>query len=139
MSGQQDSYFDVPPTELELNKQLEQMHIVYDQLSKDYHKRGQELTFEKALTAKLLREKEEIEKQFNDMVMHTQAKMESITEQIIEIPCKTMYGLAFDWQQPSDSVFVVVKDGEVTLRTREEIDPDRKPTFRHWWKGVNVM
>lgn len=124
-------YFDIKDEPLTERKQLEQMHLVYDQLVKDYTQRGQEVVMKDAIISQLTREKIETEKQFNDLLIHTQSKIEQMKEQIIEVPSSLLHSLAFTFQS-SDSVFVVVKeDGTVSLKTRAEVNPT---TVKQHWK-----
>lgn len=138
--NEQQQYFDIPEDELTLSRNLAQLQVTYDQLIKDYQVVKQELVYKDAQIAQLRREKEEIDKQFNDMLIHTQAKIEQVRNLTIEIPHETLYGLAMNWQEPTKSIFVICNrdTGEVRLKTEDEMDPDKKPIFRHWWT-VDVM
>lgn len=132
----EQNFFNVPPDVAELTESLEKLTAAYDQLGKDYQEKKREIIRLEALNSQLTIEKGEAEKQLNDMIIHTQSKMEQVNNLTIEIPSILLYGLAFDWQTPSPGpVFVCCNrdTGEVNLRTPEEMDPDRKPTFRHWW------
>lgn len=139
---EEQQYFQVPEESLELRKQVELYAVANDTLTKDYETVKKDLVFEKSKTSQLTREKGDLEKQLTDLLRHTQEKLEEVKNIIIEVPCRTLYGLAFDWQTPSDSVFVTIDpDGKVNLRTRQEVieinrraeDPDWKPVYRHWW------
>ena len=68
------------------NKQLVNLNLVYEQLVKDYQKRGQELALKDAVINQLNKEKDEAEKTLDDVIVHTNAKVQKYKEQIIEIP-----------------------------------------------------
>lgn len=138
----EQKYFQVPDEVVDLRKQLTDLTLAYDQLGKDYEERRKSLAFSEAKNSQLQREKDEAVKQLNDFTEYARAEMDQIKNVIIEVPCKTLYGLAFDWQYPSDSVFITIdEDGVVNLRTRQELaekkkqaeDPNWHPPYRHWW------
>ena len=68
------------------NTKLTNLNLVYEQLVKDYQKRGQELALKDAVINQLNKEKDEAEKTLDDVIAHTNAKVQKYKEQIIEIP-----------------------------------------------------
>ena len=68
------------------NTKLVNLNLVYEQLVKDYQKRGQELALKDAVINQLNKEKDEAENTLDDVIAHTNAKVQKYKEQIIEIP-----------------------------------------------------